>query len=567
MLAWVILKTDFENDDEIKLATAELSSILLHNNGFFIDSPAPESLFLDVNAFSITIECGLKALYSIIERISYWKGIVFGQEQFHSTAGLSDFSFTGLTDDYVMIYTKSFLQERSAEGKAALKLSISPGMNWSGRNERIAGAHPRKRNTYATHDIHKYKAKFFPRLARALVNIVSPDDNSVVLDPFCGSGTLNLECSLMGMTSFGTDIDPLSIEIASLKCDLLEIADLGGPTDFEMLSRQVFATRELSSVTSAYRIPDFLRRERSKSLTPDVIEEIELDINAAITSINLIGDTFRRRVAWIILSDALASKISLRWMGTGDDRFAIEVAKRSIRQIAISHGKTLQARVESFLQLPSSVRAGFAKSTFYRADASRLPLDDGSVSSIVTSPPYLPASSGRETYLRSRAASITALNLEDMSGILKIESDLVGSLHASVDTNLRIPPSVVDLVNFMLPQRSRVGKAIPTKKYFEKLGLTLIEMGRVLAPGGRIAMVISKSHTFYEQQSRAVVRVFDMVEAVTDLVNLNSDKMGLSVESSIDLELGKADYSARPASTGAYFESVLFIRKLEVGVS
>ena len=38
-----------------------------------------------------------------------------------------------------------------------------------------------------SHDLHIYKAKFFPRMVRALLNIFGRDD-ATVFDPYCGSG-------------------------------------------------------------------------------------------------------------------------------------------------------------------------------------------------------------------------------------------------------------------------------------------------------------------------------------------------------------------------------------------
>ena len=52
-----------------------------------------------------------------------------------------------------------------------------------------------------SHGIHYYKAKFFPRMARAMLNISSGHcdlSQLTVLDPFVGSGTTLLEASLLG---------------------------------------------------------------------------------------------------------------------------------------------------------------------------------------------------------------------------------------------------------------------------------------------------------------------------------------------------------------------------------
>ncbi len=59
------------------------------------------------------------------------------------------------------------------------------------------------------HGIHKYPAKFFPELPRWLIKRYS-EENQLVLDPFSGSGTTNLEALLSKRHSVGIDVDPFS---------------------------------------------------------------------------------------------------------------------------------------------------------------------------------------------------------------------------------------------------------------------------------------------------------------------------------------------------------------------
>jgi DNA modification methylase len=67
-----------------------------------------------------------------------------------------------------------------------------------------------------THGIHKYPAKFFPELPRWIVQRYSKRGDRV-LDPFMGSGTVNLEASLLGRRSIGIDVDPFSKFLARVK--------------------------------------------------------------------------------------------------------------------------------------------------------------------------------------------------------------------------------------------------------------------------------------------------------------------------------------------------------------
>lgn len=74
----------------------------------------------------------------------------------------------------------------------------------------------RKNSTYATHGIHRYKGKFYPQLGRCLINLSCARD-SVVLDPFTGSGTVALEAALSGHRFHGIELSPVGAATAKAK--------------------------------------------------------------------------------------------------------------------------------------------------------------------------------------------------------------------------------------------------------------------------------------------------------------------------------------------------------------
>ena len=76
-----------------------------------------------------------------------------------------------------------------------------------------------------THGLHKYPAKFFPELPRWIVERYS-QPGELILDPFMGSGTTNLEAMLRGRPSVGVDIDPFSRFLARAKTTPLPAPDL-----------------------------------------------------------------------------------------------------------------------------------------------------------------------------------------------------------------------------------------------------------------------------------------------------------------------------------------------------
>jgi len=78
-----------------------------------------------------------------------------------------------------------------------------------------------------THSIHPYPAKFIPQIPRNLIKLFHPGDSSVVLDPFCGSGTTLVESIDLGLNAWGIDVNPLACLIARVKTTPLPVKFYG----------------------------------------------------------------------------------------------------------------------------------------------------------------------------------------------------------------------------------------------------------------------------------------------------------------------------------------------------
>lgn len=76
---------------------------------------------------------------------------------------------------------------------------------------------------YATHSLFPYRGKFHPQLIKGILNIVGVKSGDTVLDPMCGSGTTNIEASLMGIDSVACDISPFCRLMTEVKYESLKI--------------------------------------------------------------------------------------------------------------------------------------------------------------------------------------------------------------------------------------------------------------------------------------------------------------------------------------------------------
>lgn len=74
-----------------------------------------------------------------------------------------------------------------------------------------------------THGFHTYPARMHPDTAARLVAAFS-DSGEVVLDPFCGSGTVLVEAMVGGRRAVGRDLNPLAVRIARLRTTVIPAA-------------------------------------------------------------------------------------------------------------------------------------------------------------------------------------------------------------------------------------------------------------------------------------------------------------------------------------------------------
>lgn len=73
----------------------------------------------------------------------------------------------------------------------------------------------------AIHSIHPYPAKFIPEIPRTLISSLPIPPNSIILDPFCGSGVTLVESQKLGIESVGVDLNPIACLLSKVKIEKL----------------------------------------------------------------------------------------------------------------------------------------------------------------------------------------------------------------------------------------------------------------------------------------------------------------------------------------------------------
>ncbi len=190
-------------------------------------------------------------------------------------------------------------------------------------------------------------------------------------------------------------------------------------------------------------------------------------------------------------------------------------------------------------------------------DARRVPGRLGYFDIVLTSPPYLPASSGRESYARARAPSLIALGLKDQRGVDGLAEESVGSMDGRETDPVELTDVQRNLVAWLEADALRAIKAGPTARYFLDMRRALSEIARVLRPGGLAVIVNGKQSTFYRFSTREPLYTVPSAELLAE----EAEQMGLTVEALLDVELKKANLNARPRSLDDYFETLIVLRK------
>ena len=415
-------------------------------------------------------------------------------------------------------------------------------------------------STPHVHALHKYKAKFFPRLIRSfLVTALDslPKNNAgqiTLLDPFVGSGTALVEAALLGLDAVGVDIDKLSCAIAQAKLEALTVE----PEDvIKAVNEAGKAAAEGVIVKPRYTFPRQIAKKFERWGTRAEQRHYEFTITKWQQSLARVTQPAARHLLEICFSDALTRKFVIRMLGTGVGRFALEIGKTALDTIIIANFRTLIQRIG----VAQSVIAGYGlhlgKATVAHGTAVKLPFEDASFSVILTSPPYLPASSGREDYLVGKAISTVALDLMTAAEIAAAETVSVGSMKSGREEADGLPQAVYQLCDWLTQDALRAIKAQPILAYYVALQRALAENFRVLRPRGLAIYVIGKESLFYRFRTREVLYKVACDRIFAELATAG----GFRIEEQIDVELDKKNKNARPRSLDSYFESVFLLRK------
>lgn len=106
-----------------------------------------------------------------------------------------------------------------------------------------------RERAHALEAIHPYPAKFIGNIPRSLLKTLPLPKDTVVFDPFVGSGTTLMEAQRYGLPSIGVDLNPIACLIARVKTAAL-------PTDLDAIAQRVSDAARTNSSPVRWSIPN-----------------------------------------------------------------------------------------------------------------------------------------------------------------------------------------------------------------------------------------------------------------------------------------------------------------------
>jgi hypothetical protein len=220
--------------------------------------------------------------------------------------------------------------------------------------------------------------RMHPVLARELIAwLTRPRD--LVIDPFCGSGTVLVEAMVAGCRSYGVDLNPLALRIAEVHCMLNDRADC---ERFEDCLRAV-SQASLERVQSRARPRFSLARAERAFYDPHVL----LELSGLFDEIASVQHEPDRRALTLVFSSLLV-KFSRRRADTSDELVQKRIRKGLVSEFFVRKGQELSLRWQALFE---TAPQGAFVPELRCGDARRLgPLLGEHVRAdlILSSPPY-----------------------------------------------------------------------------------------------------------------------------------------------------------------------------------
>jgi len=402
--------------------------------------------------------------------------------------------------------------------------SQEPAIQHDPKNGRANKLDPRDR---AFHDWYRFVLSYPPHLVRNYIEKFQLDAKSIILDPFCGTGTTLIEAKLAGIKSIGIEANPFphfaslvkldwsispdllssrSHDIAKTTLDILESQGIHDNLSFE-IDHQNKALRTLSE-------------EGKKLLLTNSISPLPLHKTLVLLEcLKAYQNQPFYRHALLALANALVFKISNLHFGP-----EVGVKKPKLDIPVIENWLAEVEKITNDLRLVEGKQ--YPSADVYLADARTLGfIEPNSVDAVITSPPY----PNEKDYTRTtRLESVLLGFVKNKEGLRELKKRLIRSNTRGVykgdddDKWIIEHPEIQRIADDIEKRRIELGKdsgferlyGKVTKLYFGGMARHLAELRRILRPGAQLAYVVGDQASYLRIMIRTGKLLADIATAL-----------------------------------------------------
>lgn len=341
-----------------------------------------------------------------------------------------------------------------------------------------------------THLVHSYPAKLLTQIPYFFLSTdaLCPKDG-VVLDPFCGTGTVLLEAVLSGRNAFGADANPLASLISMVKTNYIPKNEL-----LEILYK-VMQRAKNTKVKTKY--PDAVSAWYSPQTLPQ--------LSALHMSINEIKDEGKKAFFELCFSSIVrrvsyadpSISVPVHW---NPERFSNNPKRMNEVKSKLEALKTIdvydrfeaicQVNIDRIESLNGQIKDG-VKAKIVSDDARNLGLVSDSVDMVLTSPPY----AGAQKYIRASWLNLYWLNRVELGEIKNLKKRNIGREDYKKAEIFECYTGITaaDEVLKTIYQSGKMDRAFLVANYLNEMKIALDESYRVLKVGGYMVIVVGNN--------------------------------------------------------------------------
>ncbi len=324
-----------------------------------------------------------------------------------------------------------------------------------------------------THGYHRYPAKFLPDVVRKIIEDYA-QDSTLIADLFAGCGTTLVEAKVHGISSVGTDINPVAQLITKVKTTALPPIALQQAYDVLVKLFAEYSESDYTGIQKHDRI-DYWFTQPQKAKIAFLYDKIfHLDVNDDIKDFFYVCIShILKNCSWWLQT---STKPQRDMEKKPEDPFK-EFFRHCKKMMGWNENFYNELNMKGHLDTPCEIHLEDARHTSIQA---------GSINAIITSPPYV------TSYEYADIHQLTAYWMEYMSDIQEFRKKFIGSSYSG-NTSLMVSESkqAQKIVNALAKKSMHIARNVA--QYFNDMQEVAKEMSRVLAPNGRACIVIGNT--------------------------------------------------------------------------